>query len=450
MMEDNTNNTSFKQVQIQQLLKRFPNLELSYETIAHKKVFETNNIGLAIPNGKKFFAWFTFQNDKDVCFIMELNREKKIINIHNIDIKFDKSLSLGTIIYGTIIPQTLVSKNETSETIASHSASQNRLQKLNKENIENNNNIIDNNGFFLMEEIYYYKGLYLKNMTFGEKLGYIELLFMNNEISQTLSSHSSTSVFNALQPSATPNRLQEHEFTQLIFLLPYIWDIKTLPTSFPEFNASVPSSTPQIIQTITEQEILDEYDLLKSNIPYQVHHIQIRKLNKINPYLNIQLNTILTRMNQREKEKNISHSNSLNSIKKTQFIMDYNKPQYKYPTIFKITPDIQYDIYHLFAYGRNKESIYYNTAYIPNIEKSFFMNHLFRNIRENKNLDYIEESDDEDEFEIIAEDKYVHLNKIINMTCIFNQKFKRWVPIRVVENDAKIVHISKLVNEYNG
>ena len=50
------------------------------------------------------------------------------------------------------------------------------------------------------------------------------------------------------------------------------------------------------------------------------------------------------------------------------------------------------------------------------------MNSLFRKIRENDNLDYIEESDDEDDFQNIDEDKYVDVNKVLYMECIFNKK----------------------------
>jgi hypothetical protein len=74
------------------------------------------------------------------------------------------------------------------------------------------------------------------------------------------------------------------------------------------------------------------------------------------------------------------------------------------------------------------------------------MNGLFRNIRENRNLDYIEESDDEDEFENMHEDKYVDLTKELWMECSFHTKFKRWVPIRVMGKHEKVVHIHKLAN----
>ena len=40
------------------------------------------------------------------------------------------------------------------------------------------------------------------------------------------------------------------------------------------------------------------------------------------------------------------------------------------------------------------------------------------------------------------------LNKVYNILCVFNTKFKRWVPVRVADKDSKIVHISKLVNGY--
>ena len=43
------------------------------------------------------------------------------------------------------------------------------------------------------------------------------------------------------------------------------------------------------------------------------------------------------------------------------------------------------------------------------------MNSIFRNIKENRNLDLLEESDDEDEFENINLDKYLLNKKIMKM-----------------------------------
>ena len=58
------------------------------------------------------------------------------------------------------------------------------------------------------------------------------------------------------------------------------------------------------------------------------------------------------------------------------------------------------------------------------------MNSLFRNIKENKNLDALEESDSEEDFEDISVDKNVDLEKAINFVCVYKEKFKSWIPIK--------------------
>lgn len=341
--------------QIFSVQKRLPPFELSYETIAHKKVYDSYQTVFAIPSGKKSFAWFSFHNDQDVCYMMDTNREKKITHISIAHVSFDPSLSLGTILYGTHVT------------------------------IENHEHPV-----FVVEDLYYYKGISMKQHTLGEKLGYLEILF-----SQCIRSNSSS----------------------VRFFLPFLWGIREVSK--------------------TETDILQEYETHRPRIPYPVHHLQLRKLTELSPYFNISLNHVLSKMNHRVTEK---------MPPPMAFKKDVYKPQYKYPTNFMVSADIQYDIYHLFAFGKNKKCVYYDIAYIPNLKASQIMNRLFRNIRENENLDYIEESDDEDDFENIAADKYVDLAKCLPMECLFVRKFKRWVPIRVVEATATIVHISQLVN----
>ena len=67
------------------------------------------------------------------------------------------------------------------------------------------------------------------------------------------------------------------------------------------------------------------------------------------------------------------------------------------------------------------------------------MNKLFRNIKENYNLDALEESDDEDEFENVREDKYVYLDRSFKMNCEYNAKFKKWYPIGLASKSDNIV-----------
>jgi hypothetical protein len=117
----------------------------------------------------------------------------------------------------------------------------------------------------------------------------------------------------------------------------------------------------------------------------------------------------------------------------------------KKEAIFKITADIEPDIYNLFVYKNGLEE-YYDIAFIPDYKTSVMMNKLFRNIKENDNLDAIEESDNEDEFEDSREDKYVYLDRSFKMKCEYNNKFKRWVPTSLVGENDIIVSFSMLKN----
>jgi hypothetical protein len=100
--------------------------------------------------------------------------------------------------------------------------------------------------------------------------------------------------------------------------------------------------------------------------------------------------------------------------------------QYKSQTrTFVIAPDAQNDIYYVLR--GSDEPITANTmiAHIPNYKTSVMMNALFRNIKENRNLDALEESDEEDEALI----PLVDVNKRVRMSCTFSTRFKRWQPV---------------------
>lgn len=131
-----------------------------------------------------------------------------------------------------------------------------------------------------------------------------------------------------------------------------------------------------------------------------------------------------------------------------------NNNNNKLPLVFQVRPDIQNDIYHLYTNGQSingqhingqhingetlngetlTEKVYHSIAYIPDYTTSVLMNNLFRNIKENRNLDALEESDDEDDFQNTKIDKYVFLDRKINMICKYSHKFKKWVPYKVAE-----------------
>jgi hypothetical protein len=237
---------------------------------------------------------------------------------------------------------------------------------------------------FIIEDVFFHEGIPLKRITFGEKLGFLEAFLQNNSVDN------------------------------IRFSLPVMW----------KRGLEEDNEIPVSINKMTS---------------HPIHHIQHRTLNTISPYLNVLIG------------RKIGSTPIIEPISEL-FIppaaprCDFSKPQYKMPSTFEIKADLQYDIYHLYAYGEKCKKIYYGLAYIPNYKTSVFMNGLFRNIRENKNLDAIEESDDEEDFQDSRIDKYVDLKKTVSIECVFNQKFKKWTPVRTVKPgpNAKIVHIGRL------
>jgi len=112
--------------------------------------------------------------------------------------------------------------------------------------------------------------------------------------------------------------------------------------------------------------------------------------------------------------------------------------------IFKLTASVKSDIYNVFCERHN-----IGIACVPNYKTSVMLNKLFRNIKENQNLDTLEESDDEEDFEDISEDKYVYLEKEYIFECVYNKKFNMWTPIKKISDKSvltpysKIQHLSK-------
>ena len=114
-----------------------------------------------------------------------------------------------------------------------------------------------------------------------------------------------------------------------------------------------------------------------------------------------------------------------------------NKEVKQVETIFKIKADTEADIYNL--YCKDNYNDFYNIACIPDYKTSVMMNKHFRIIKENTNLDALEESDDEEEFENISEDKFVNLKKILYMKCVYMKKFRKWKPIECVNFGDKLL-----------
>ena len=103
--------------------------------------------------------------------------------------------------------------------------------------------------------------------------------------------------------------------------------------------------------------------------------------------------------------------------------------------MFLIKAQLLADIYNLYI---EHDSNPYGIAAITNYKTSVMMNNSFRKIKENGNLDLLEESDDEEDFENINEDKYVDLCKSEIVRCVYIPKFKKWKPVAICEKNTPL------------
>ena len=106
------------------------------------------------------------------------------------------------------------------------------------------------------------------------------------------------------------------------------------------------------------------------------------------------------------------------------------------------------DIYNIYCLNSGLKEEQHGIAHIPNFNTSVMMNKLFRNIKENHNLDALEESDDEDEFENDKSDKFVYLDRSYKMVCVYNPKFKKWTPIKLANEKSEIIKGFEIKNIY--
>ena len=362
------------------ILATLPSFKLSYENITHKKVYNADLV-MAVPCGTKCFAWFTVYNDQNVCVLLELASNKQIANIRFVTACFHSELSYGTILYGTSFY---------------------------------------NNAFFTIEDIFYYKGEDVSRRNWGDKF----ILFQ---------------------------QMLEKEIAQ-----------KSYNKSFVVFGLPVLSNN------------YEDLLLKTKSLRYKIDCIQFRNYKRANNFQFMPFEYVykpyLVTQSPEKTPRNITqptihkpvivqpftpflfdrsaynaHYGAFSSAKSNGSMRIFNAQRCKTNTkrresVFNVKPDIQNDIYKLYC-SDGKE---FGFACIPDYKTSVMMNTLFRTIKENKNLDALEESDDEEEFQNDKVDRFVFLDKTHKMVCVFHTKFKKWYPVRLADETEKLVDRSNL------
>ena len=432
-MTDNVSITNSNQSLISKKMQEIPPIELSYETYSsHKKesvhVQKINrdeyHIGLLIPKSKKYVAWFTFLGENDVCILLELNREKQIVNHKIIPVDFDKNrphLALGTFLYGSM-----------------------------------------HQNFFIIEDVLMYKSFSLRKLCFGQRFAILSHILSDISAPTSLTTsisfvlpimfdlcskteHFLENIKEKIQQAAYP--IHNIQYRSFVKIIPYInYEIYSYLENLENYEKRTPpvvlSDRMSMCGGYTEH-ILKDSDVVLQNMRgypplhygYHIHKPPDQTSQVAKPPLKFGQRPFLATTESRQAlltDDSRDYATQKPSDQNTsRFPKKIQEPYNKERSVFIVSADVQSDIYNLI----HVDGKYYtDVAYIPNYKISVFMNSLFRNIKENANLDTMEESDDEDDFNDIRFDKYVNLEKRISMECMYHKKCKRWIPLKIHQN----------------
>ena len=207
----------------------------------------------------------------------------------------------------------------------------------------------------------------------------------------------------------------------------------------------------------------EELEKRMPTINYKINNIQFMLFKMYNKHISVPYKNYI------EPIRTTSVGERFNSVSppilKTPLTSEqqYREPQYREPQqnkpniirpspkaeiVFLVRPEIQDDIYNIYCLNSGLKEEQHGIAHIPNFNTSVMMNKLFRNIKENHNLDALEESDDEDEFENDKSDKFVYLDRSYKMVCVYNPKFKKWTPIKLANEKSEIIKGFEIKNIY--
>jgi len=171
---------------------------------------------------------------------------------------------------------------------------------------------------------------------------------------------------------------------------------------------------------------------------YQVHHVEKRRWKGLGQYIHLSENALQGMCFHRENKDTIPAFDKRSEPKRSE--PTRNEPKRSEPTrnepkrsepkhndyrrTFWIMADVSYDLYKLY----DSNSVFVDYACVVDKKTSIWLNSLFRNIRENGRLDEMEESDDEEDFERVEENKYTDMEKRLAVRCRFQPRLKKWMP----------------------
>ena len=467
--------------QLSKKMQDVPVIELSYEnSTSHNKVSESYQIGIAIPRSKKYVVWFTFFEEHDICILLELNREKKVASYRQINTIFDTQephLGLGTLLYGSFITE--IGNGRGLEAFPLLTA---KVPPFLATSLPDQFEHMLS--FFVIEDVLIYRGVSVRKLTFGDRLGILyhilhDPTLLPSNVDSTVNVifrlpllfSSTQTITSSLQEQAF-YKIHHIQYRSLTHIVPYLnqsygtnphigrWNqtapVAVRPPSQLVVGGCKPPDQPLQIEHNTKPNPSHNITICTEKntppnlsgdsitfTPFLIHNADKSAINELKGNVTFGIgNAERCKDNSGEATRNSSHRTSSVTTLPSKFVVRgiqppdlpttlvkkrYAEPVGRQCEKFWVTADIQSDIYHLVDPTCKYQVDF---AYIPNYRTSIFMNSLFRNIKENRNLDAIEESDDDEDFYDHRYDKYVDLNKRLFMECMYHKKFRRWIPFR--------------------
>jgi len=89
-----------------ELSKSFPTIHIE----SFQKTNTISGLGVLIPKGAKAFAWFTYLHKHPICILLHIEGNE-IQKISHAYVSFKENLSLGTIVYGTLLKEQFIIEN---------------------------------------------------------------------------------------------------------------------------------------------------------------------------------------------------------------------------------------------------------------------------------------------------------------------------------------------------
>ena len=351
-----------------------------------------------VPMGIPAKLWFTYDSFAccDAVFIVTEKGGKTTFKKQLCC--FDTSLSYGTILEGILH----LTKNDN---VQGHYGAHGRQQKQ-TETVSH---------CFCVSSILQYKGSDVSQEPFDTKYQLLTSLFSGEEIRQL----NASSVLHVFAP------ILVQDYPQVITtasVLPYnIYGVRCV-----DLNRPTPVGLFSSMNVPLPDEVQPR-EMLPARKPYNQYNAQPQQQQQTHSQY---------QHSPQQQPHQATHGHLNEAVPDRS--PSQQQPQKQRQYCFEVEANLEPDSYSVFRKQDDASRELICSAHIPTYETSKMMNSLFRRIRENDNIDLIEESEDEDDFQNVDNDKFLQKGLCLKMLFDYDTENGRLIPSKVAPEYVKV------------